>query len=227
MRALAMVFFGLSAFGQDAPVESSTKLPVQATSTELLNFVPGGVLRLTTGSSNLMVEAWDRPEVEITTIKSAKPAGRSCLDRVRIVTERPSGTELAISTAQQPGKKCRVKLELQVRTPRDSRLVIHHGAGYVLVSRVTGEIEAISRSGDIVLMLPDDPDRYSIDAKSKWGNVASDFGGQGRTVKLLGEQFTRTNPPPSRRIYLRIGFGGIAIKEVPSTPEAPAAAGGQ
>jgi hypothetical protein len=120
-----------------------------------------------------------------------------------------------------------LKLELQVRTPRDSKLVIHHGAGYVLVSRVTGEIEAISRSGDIVLMLPGDPDRYSIDAKSKWGNISSDFAGTAHNTKLLGEQFTRTNSPPSRRIYLRIGFGGITIKEVPSTPEAPVSAGSQ
>ena len=224
MRMLATVFFGLSVFGQDAPPVSSTKQRVEVTSTERMSFAPGGVLRLTTSSSNLMVEAWDRPEVEVTTIKSGR---RSCLDRVRIVTERRSAAELAISTAQQPGKKCGGKLELQVRTPRDSKLVIHHGAGYVLVSRVTGEIEAISRSGDIVLMLPDDSDRYSIDAKSKWGNISSDFAGTAHSTKLLGEQFTRTNPSPSRRIYLRIGFGGIAIKEVPSTPEAPVVASGQ
>jgi hypothetical protein len=219
MLAVGLVFFGGSVFGQEAD-----KQPAQVTTTERVSFAPGGVLRLTTASSNLMVEAWDRPEVEVTTIKTGR---RACLDSVRIVTERPSGNELAISAAPQPGKKCGVKLELQVSTPRDTRLVIHHGAGYVYVSRVTGEIEAISRSGDIFLMLPDEPDRYSIDAKSKWGNIISDFAGTVHNMKLLGEEFTRANPPPSRRIYLRIGFGGITIKQVPSTPEAPVAAGGQ
>ncbi len=217
MRMLAPVLFELIFCGWSA---------AQVTSTERVSFAPGGVLRVTTASSNLMVDAWDRPEVEITTIKTGRS---SCLDSLRIVTDRPSATELAISTARQPGRafhnKCGVKLELQIRTPRDSRLVIHHGAGYVLVSRVTGEIEAISRSGDIMLMLPDDPDRYSIDAKSKWGNISSDFAGSAHNTKLLGEQFSRTNPAPSRRIYLRIGFGGITIKEVPSTPEAPVEAG--
>ncbi len=222
--AIGLVFFGWTAFGQDSPRVASTKQPAQVTTTERVSFAPGGVLRLTTASSNLMVEAWDRPEVEVTTIKTGR---RACLDSVRIVTEHPSANELAISTGQQQRKKCGVKLELQVSTPRDTRLVIHHGAGYVYVSRVTGEIEAISRSGDIFLMLPDEPDRYSIDAKSKWGNIISDFAGTVHNTRLLGEEFTRTNPPPSRRIYLRIGFGGITIKQVPSTPEAPVVAGGQ
>ena len=92
-----------------------------------------------------------------------------------------------------------------------------------LVSRVTGEIEATSRSADIMLMLPG-PGPYSIDAKSKFGSVASDFSGANHRTKLMGEQFAGANPPPARRIYLRIGFGGITIKEVPPTPEAPVAA---
>jgi hypothetical protein len=213
MRMLSTVFLGLSVFGQDA-----AKQTVPAAGTERVDFAPGSLLRLTTPSSNLMVEAWDQPEVEI---------ARTCMDTNRVVTQRPSATELAVSIAQQPGKKCGVKLDVQVRTPRDTRLVIHHGAGYVLISRVIGEIEAISQSGDIVLMLPDEPDRYSIDAQTKWGNIFSDFTGTAHNLKLLGEHFTRTNPSPSRRIYLRIGFGGIAIKEVPSTPETSAAVGGQ
>jgi hypothetical protein len=222
MRMLAMVLFALSVFGQD-----EGKQPVQITTTEQVSFASGGTLHLTTAASNLMVEAWDKPGVEITAIKSAK--SRDCLDKVRIVKESRSSTDLAI-TAEQPSHwGCSVKLELQIRTPRDSHLIIHHGAGYLSVSRVTGEIEAISRSGDIVLMLTDDPDKnpdhktdqYSIDAKTKWGNISSDFGGDAHNVKLLGEEFSRTSPSPSHRIYLRIGFGGIPIKEVPSTPEAP------
>jgi hypothetical protein len=89
-----------------------------------------------------------------------------------------------------------------------------------------GEIEATSRSGDIVVMLPD-PGPYSIDAKSKFGSIASDFAGKTRRKHLVGEQSASVNPSSSHRIYLRMGLGDISIKEVPSTPEAPVAAGAQ
>ena len=88
---ITTLVFGLQLFAQDG-----IKQPVQATTTDRVNFAPGGVIRLTTASSNLFVEAWDRPEVEITTIKSSRRA--RCLDDVRVVTDRRSDTELAIST---------------------------------------------------------------------------------------------------------------------------------
>jgi hypothetical protein len=212
---ITTLVFGLHLFAQDA-----IKQPPQVTTTDRVNFASGGLIRLTTSSSNLFVEAWDRPEVEIRTIKSGKNA--RCLDDVRVVTDRRSDTELAISTPV----KCGAKIEQHVNAPRDSRLVIHHGAGFLMVSRISGEIEAFSRSGDIVVMLPD-PGPYAIDAKSKFGSVTSDFAGSAHREKLIGEQFASAISSPSRRIYLRIGFGGITIKEVPATPEAPVAASTQ
>jgi hypothetical protein len=215
--------FGLQLFAQDG------KQSVQATTTDRANFAPGGIIRLTTAASNLFVEAWDRPEVEITTIKSGRRA--RCSDDIRVVTDRRSDAELAITTtlpsssffARLFSRTCGATVEQHVQAPRDSRLVIQHGAGYLMVSQISGEIEACSRSGDIVLMLPD-PGPYSIDAKSKFGSVSSDFAGTAHREKLIGEQFASASPTPSRRIYLRIGFGGITIKEVSSTPEAPVAA---
>ena len=223
--AMATLFLGMQLLAQDG-----LKQPAQATTTDLVNFAPGGLIRVTTASSNLFVEAWDRPEVEIRTIKSSRRA--RCLDDIRVVTEHPSATELAITTTLPPsnffarlfGRTCGATVEQHIQAPRDSRLVIHHGAGYLMVSRISGEIEATSRSGDIVLMLPD-PGPYAIDAKSRFGSVSSDFAGTAHREKMIGEQFASANPPQSRRIYLRIGFGGITIKEVPSTPEAPLAAG--
>lgn len=225
--AITTLVFGLQLFAQDG-----IKQPPQATTTDHVNFAPGGTIRLTAQASNLFVEAWDQPEVEITTIKSARRA--SCLDDVHVVTKKASVNELAISTtvpsgnffARLFGRTCGATIEQHVNAPRDSHLVIHHGAGYLMVSRISGEIEATSRSGDIVLMLPD-PGPYSIDAKSKFGSVSSDFTGTAHREKLVGEQFATAQPPQSRRIYLRIGFGGITIKEVPATPVAPVAAGGQ
>jgi hypothetical protein len=222
--ALVTLFLGMQLLAQDR-----SKQPAQATTTDLVNFAPGGLIRVTTASSNLFVEAWDRPEVEIRTIKSSRRAG--CLDDIRVVTAHPSATELAITTTLPPsnffarlfGLTCGARVEQHVNAPGDSRLVIRHGAGYLMVSRISGDIEASSRSGDIVLMLPG-PGPYSIDAKSTFGGVSSDFAGSSHRKKLLGEAFAGTNPPSSRRIYLRIGFGGITIKEVPPNPDAPVAA---
>jgi hypothetical protein len=222
--AIATLFLGLPLFAQDG-----IKQPAQATTMDLVNFAPGGVIRVTTASSNLFVEAWDRPEVEIRTIKSARRT--QCLDDIRVAADRRSGTELTITTTLPPsnffarmfGRTCGATVEQHVNAPRDSHLVIDHGAGYLMVSRIEGEIEATSRSGDIVLMLPD-PGPYAIDAKSKFGSVSSDFAGTARRKKVIGEQFASANPSQSHRIYLRIGLGGITIKEVPSTPEAPLAA---
>ena len=64
-------------------------------------------------------------------------------------------------------RKSGVTTEYQIHVPRASRLEIHHGGGYVFVADVTGDIEATSRHGDILLMLPG-PGPYSIDAKSKF-----------------------------------------------------------
>ena len=84
---ITTLVFGFQLFAQDA-----TKQPGQVTTTDRVNFAPGGLIRLTTSSSNLFVEAWDRPEVEITTIKSGKNA--RCLDEVHVITDRRSDTEL-------------------------------------------------------------------------------------------------------------------------------------
>jgi hypothetical protein len=244
-RKLTTVFIGLIVLEGRLPLfaEDGTSRPVQVASTDRVRFAPGGVIRLTTSSANLVVQAWDRPEIEITTIKSTRHAYEAvqhdqavqCLERISTVTKRVSDAEVAISTVlpsrsifKHPlGGKCGAAVERDVSVPRDSRLVIHHGAGYVLISRVNGDIEVTSRSGDIVLMLPDRPGPYSIDAKSKFGDVSSDFAGASRRKSLLGQQFASASPPQSRRIHLRIGFGGITIKEVPSTPEAPVAASAQ
>ena len=74
-------------------------------------------------------------------------------------------------------------IDYQIHVPRDSKLVIHSVSNYILVSHVSGEIEATCSRGDIVVMLPD-AGPYSIDAKSKFGNVLSDFEGRSHSCTL-------------------------------------------
>jgi hypothetical protein len=209
--------------------DDGAKQAVQVTTSERVNFAPGGLIRFDDSYGDLNVQGWDRPEVEIKVIKSLsryytpkqreKAAAR--LERIHIAIQRASDTELKISTSPvfhlfRPRTNGGVMVEYQVRVPYDSRLAIHHGGGNILVSNVTGDIEATSSRGDILLMLPE-KGKYSIDAKSKMGTVSSDFAGDTHVRRyLVGERYASDTPAPARRIYLRMGFGGIAIKAVPS-----------
>jgi len=237
---VAAAVLGLSLLGTALPVfgEDGIRRPVQKNMTERAGFAPGGIIRMDHSYGDLYVEGWDQPNVETTVTKSMpydyepKPQDEETkrLDGVRIVTERRSGTEMVISTILParrglsalpllPIKK--VTLQYEIRVPRDSKLVIHHGTGTVIVKDITGDIEATCSRGDIMLWLRPGP--YAIDAKTKLGNVSSDFDGAARSQYLIGQRFTHATPPPSHRLYLRMGFGGITIKGILPESEAPAA----
>jgi hypothetical protein len=238
-RKLSLGWFGLSALGMIVPLfgADAAKQPSQVTSTEHTNFAPGGVIHVNHSDGDLNVEGWDRPEVEVTVTKSLARSGQSKspdqderrLESIHVVTDHNSPTELTISTTlvSRHGRwapplpattRNGVRLEYGIHVPRDSRLVIHHGVGSVLVTNVSGDVEATAHRGDIVLMLADS-DTYSIDARSKFGTVSSDFAGVTSLARYrLGERFANSTPSSPRRIYLRMGFGGITIKAIP--PEA-------
>jgi hypothetical protein len=222
---LATLYFELGLLGIILPL-SGAEQRVEKTKTERVSFEPGGIIRVNGSYGSLNVEGWDRPEVEITVVKSTQqyygPRQRekagTRLERAHISTDRVSGTELVISTHQDR----QISVDYEIRVPRASRLDIHHGTGQVLVANITGDIEATGHRGDILLMLPDTA-AYSIDAKTKVGVVTSDFAGDLHKRRyLLGERFA--SPSASHRIYLRVSFGGITIKSVPQEAEPPVTA---
>ena len=239
-RRLTTLFLALNAVGVLLPAfgDEASKRPVEVVHTERVSFAPGGVIHVSHSFGSVTVEGWDRPEVEVTVVKSREryyepkrreQAARG-LERVRIVAERHSDSELTISTIVPHkrflhllGGKGGVKVEYLIHAPHDSRLVIQHGAGYVLVSNMTGDVEATSRGGDILLMLPDSG-TYSIDARSKLGTVSSDFAGDAHRRYLVGSGFASVTSSPSHRIYLRTRIGGITIKSVPVEADAPVGA---
>jgi hypothetical protein len=226
---------------------------VTVTSTERMSFAPGGMIRVEDSIGYVNVEGWDKPEVEITLTKSMpydyklkKPdEARKHLDSIQIATERKSDTELAISTilprrrsaSFKPNKNfdplpvilprktsADVRVEYEIHAPRDSKLVIHHGVGSVTVIDIAGDIEASAGRGDIMLMLRDSGS-YAIDAKSKFGTVISDFDGSTKLNRYrLGERYATADSTASRRIHLRMGFGGITISAVPLEVHAPESA---
>jgi hypothetical protein len=232
---VAVLLFELSVLGTTLPVFGQEgRQPAQVTTTERVSFAPGGLIRIDHSYGELNVEGWGQPEVEVTVIKSMpydyKPkrpdAAAERLGGVRIVTERKSATELVISTVLASRHRAitgGVRAEYEIHVPRNSGLAIHHGTGSVSVRGVTGDIEAIAGRGDIMLWLP--PGSYSIDAKTKLGNVSSEFEGAALSQYLVGQRFTRVSPlAPSHRLYLRMGFGGLTIKGILPESEAPAVA---
>jgi hypothetical protein len=243
-RKLAAVLFGLGAMGTAVPMaaEEGPKQSFEVTSTERVNFPPGGTISLNNSYGHLTVEGWDEPEVEIIVTKSTSgfypPEGKAKaeqnFEQVRVAAERRSDKELEISTTlparhgfptsilpsrrivvtMPKTSKRGVTVEYTVHVPRDSRVVVHQDNGYVWVSDVTGDISVDSHTGDMIVMLPD-PGPYSIDARTRMGSVASDFAGQGNKQFLVGSHFVHAGQAPSRRILLRMGRGSITIKNGP------------
>jgi hypothetical protein len=214
--------------------------PAQVASTERVAFAPGGTIRVDS-YGDLYVEGWDEPQVELTVLK-VLPYGHEAahperpaqqLEAVRVVAERASPSELAISIKlparfgwvwhpTSPVDPSHVRLEYQIHVPRNSKLAIHQGVGLVSVRNVTGDIEASCHRGDIVLWLAG-TGTYSIDARSRLGKVSSDFPGPSLSRFLVGQKFASINPAASQRLYLRAGFGGITIKPILPESEPPVA----
>jgi len=112
-----------------------------------------------------------------------------------------------------PNNRRRVTVEYKVLVPRDSRLVVRHDTGYIWVSDVTGDIDVNSRTGDMIVMLPDTIS-YSVDARTRLGSVSSDAMGKGQYRFVAGNHFAYASQTPSRRVSLRMGCGSITIKRV-------------
>jgi len=238
--AFVAIPWGLLAMTFPTHGEGGIQPPPETTTTEHVDFAPGGTIRINGSYGDLTIEGWDRPEVEVTVIKTlpytSKPQppeqSTATLDQVRIVTEHKTPPELTIST-ELPSRHPAwippftrhtthgVMTEYEIYVPRDSRLVIQHGTGIVSVNGVAGDIDAHVGRGDILLWLP--AGSYALDARTKFGIVSSDLGGAAHNKYLIGESFTQPNPPPAHRLHLRMGFGGITLKKILPESQPPAA----
>src|SRR5450432_4270312 len=95
---LPVLVFGFSVLTIGMPLFADTMptQPVQATTTEHMNFAPGGTIRLNNSFGYLSVEGWDQAEVEVTVVKSmgydSDPAQRDAkrLESTKVVSDRRS-----------------------------------------------------------------------------------------------------------------------------------------
>jgi len=189
--------------------EPNQKMPV--TNTERMDFPSGGTLRLTKSTGMVTVEAWDRPDVEITTITS--------INKVRVAGER-HGDELVITTDFPHRAFPRIDLEYRIKVPSFARLIANHDDGDVNIDGLVGDIQVTLHQGEIMLHLPQEG-RYNVNAKSQFGNVNSDFPGpEKRRWWLLGHRSENADSHAAHKLDLRVEFGDIVILKtrVPAPP---------
>jgi hypothetical protein len=216
VRVMAVLGFGTSYLlaGADEP-----KQKVQVSKTERMDFPSGGTLRLTRSTGVLTVEAWDRPDVEVTTIKSTKAEhdarerekATHDLDKVRVAAGR-HGDELVITTDFPRHRTySRFDLEYRIKAPATARLIADHNVGDVNIDGLVGDIRVSLLQGEIMLHLPGEG-RYNIIAKSHFGDVNSDFPGpEKRRWWLLGHRSVNQDSQAAHKLNLRVGFGDIVI----------------
>ena len=80
----------------------------------------------------------------------------------------------------------------------------------MIVNNMAADIDAGSSAGDLVVIIPD-PESHSVDAKTTFGIIASDFG-QTQKKRIVGRTLVSGNPTASTQIRLRMGRGGITLK---------------
>jgi hypothetical protein len=91
----------------------------------------------------------------------------------------------------------------------------------VHVDDVSGDIRVTDSKGQITILLPPDG-QYNIDARSRLGAVDSDFPGREQRKLRFGHAFVSQASSAAQKLYLRMGFGDIAILAARKPPTPPA-----
>lgn len=224
MKKLAcMILAMMPALGADIPREA-----VKVTTTDRMELASSGTIRLVGTSGELNIEGSDSRDAVITLTRSAYPnntakdrerATRS-LNAIRVVTNRSAEGEAVASTIfrrpliRRLFHAADINLDYRIQVPRDSRLVIHHGVGDIIIYDVTGPLEATSKTGDILVQLPAST-QYIIDARCAVGGIYSDFPAGVRSAEPAGEKAGPDASAPARHVRLRTGIGGIQILRNP------------
>jgi len=185
---------------------------VDLSTVDKTDFAPGGTVRIEGSTGDLNIEGWDQPTVEIQTDRYTW--SKADLKRVE-VTKKLEGGELTITTAHKHFTD--IKVSYRIRVPRNTKLVIHHGTGSVVVFGVESDIDATTNVGDVLVQLSE-PAKYQIQASTNLGSIYSDFEGSIHHRRLgIGESQT---PAPEgtgdlRHVTLHVKVaGGITIQKV-------------
>jgi len=205
--------------------DDRSKETLSTTHTERFNVSAPGAIRLENSFGEVNVDGWDRPEVEVTVVRSSerlydakqRADAQRRLDSVQI-TAKQNGNDVVISTLYPPrnlfahplSRRSDIEISYRIQAPRASKLIIDHNRGGVNVSNNSGDIHATVTNGQITLTLMPGG-QYAIDARCVLGHVYSDFEGRAQSRLLWGQEFNRQGRAPATNLYLRVRFGDIMI----------------
>lgn len=204
---------------------------LSATQTARFNVSAAGAIRLENSFGEVDIDGWDRPEVEVTVVRSTEhyydaqqhAAAQRRLEGVAVTTKQ-DGNDVIISTVYPPlnaflhplSRRSDIDISYTIHAPRAFKLIVDHNRGGVNVSGLRGDIQARVVNGQITLAL--DAAEYKVDAKCTIGNVYSDFEGRDQRRQLIGKEFQRASNAPAASLYLRVRIGDIVILKESAPP---------
>jgi hypothetical protein len=234
MRNLLVIAFSVA-----LPILANdlSKQALSNSHTDRFNVPAAGTIRLDNSFGELDVDGWDRPEVEVTIMRSSehlydpkehdskqRDEAQRRLDSVQI-SAKQDGNDVVISTAYPPrnaflhplSRRSDIEVSYRIKAPRASKLIIDHNNGGVNVSDIRGDIHATVINGQITLTLAPGG-HYGIDARCKIGDVYSDFDGHDQRRRLIGKEFvvpgSTPGAAPATNLYLRARIGDIVIEKL-------------
>ena len=204
-----------------------TRQKVQTAETQKMTFEPSAALHLENSIGQVNIQGWNRPEVEVTILKSTKSEfgsqdrdkGAKELETVKTTFTRKN-EEIVLSSDFKKGgfppfqTGPPVDVVYQIRMPREGRLIVDQDTGTVNLSQLFGDIRVTVHKGSISVAVPGDA-QYSLDAKSKFGTVTSNLAKPLHGLYFLGEKLAYDTPKNSHKLYLRAGSGDIVIVHSP------------
>ncbi len=214
-----------------AQAQTGTRHEAESTTKQSLEFGAKGTIQVVDSFGSVKIEGWDKEEVELTftkrTRKKYEPKNLAKaskeLERVKASMELVDESKLLVinttypswTTARLFGGKTNLELRYIIRVPRQSALFIKHSIGEVHVTDVSGGIDAIASIGEIKLQLPEEQ-RYAVDARTRIGDVSSEFGSitHRRGPLSVGAMLVDAPDAPARRVYLRVGIGAIGVTKL-------------
>jgi len=198
---------------------------------------PGGSLELQNVNGTVDVQGWDRNEVEVRAVKTAKQK-ESDLDRVSIdVDTRPDA--VSISTRYPQNEGVEVSVDYTIHVPHGARLEhigtvngtlkiagvenvedLHTVNGNIEVYEAGGTVHAHTTNGNVHLELAHLPDKAGAAAETTNGSlvlaVPSDMQADVEARCLNGNFYselpmTMENSQRPREVHGKLGRGGAPI----------------
>lgn len=223
MKIVRMILCVLSlfVFTSFASAQTVEKQRVYVTTTERIPFNNGVSVHLKDTFGEVQVKGWERNEVEIelkrgtqkkySASEEAKEKRR--LEKVKLAMTNNNG-DLVIETQNMPFMKNNFSLEYKVKVPQAIFLKVKHGIGEVHIKNMLSDIEATVRIGELAVEMPENVP-FDLDARSKIGEVESDFEGKYNRPKVLGAKMVgETKHSEPHKLYLRIGIGEVDVRKM-------------